>query len=46
VAVILAYKVTGLITIGGIRAVDKGAGARGNRALGLSFIGLVYMPLI
>ena len=27
-AVILAYKVTGLITAGRVEAVDKGAGAR------------------
>jgi hypothetical protein len=46
VAVILAYKVTGLITAGRVEAVDKGAGARGIRATGLNFIGLVYMPLI
>jgi hypothetical protein len=42
----LAYEVTGPATVRGVGAADKGAGARGSRASGLGFIGLVYMPLI
>jgi hypothetical protein len=43
---ILAYKVTGLTITGGVKAVVKGAGARGIRATVLNLVGLVYMPLI
>ena len=43
---ILVYKVIGPATVRRVRAIDKGAGARGNKASGLSFIDLVYMPLI
>jgi hypothetical protein len=36
----------GLITTRGIKAVVKGAGARGIKAIGLDLVGRVYMPLI
>jgi len=42
----LAYEVIRPATIRGVRAANGGARARGNKASGLSFIGLVYMPLI
>jgi hypothetical protein len=46
VAIILVYEVKGLITMGGVKAIVKGARARGTRAMGLTLVGLVYMPLI
>jgi hypothetical protein len=46
VAIILVYKVRGLTTIRGVKAIVEGVRARGARAIGLNLIGLVYMPLI
>jgi hypothetical protein len=46
VAIILAYEVRGLITMGGVEAMVEGVRARGIRAMGLALVGLVYMPLI
>jgi hypothetical protein len=40
------YKVKGLITMRGVKAMVEGAGARGARATGLALVSLVYMPLI